>query len=105
MANVLGLVQQVEDKLLRAFSIFGFNIVTKIAEHVWRDGEMLRRQSILCSFHGTSDRIRLHSPRRRGWQFSWDQSWKFRLGKETGNFLLETAPTWKFHAGYLRPNM
>jgi len=44
---ILCFVLEVGHKYLSGFPIGGFNIVAKITKHVWRDGEVLRRQGII----------------------------------------------------------
>jgi len=40
-------VQEVRNEFSHEFPIFGFNFLAEIAMHVWRDGEMFRRQWIV----------------------------------------------------------
>jgi len=47
MRYILCFVLEVGHKFLSGFPIGGFNIVAKITKHVWRDGEVLRRQGII----------------------------------------------------------
>ena len=48
MANIVNFVENVGNEFLHRFPIFGFNFPTKIARHVWRDGEMFRRHGVVA---------------------------------------------------------
>jgi len=48
MANVVNFIEEVGNEFLHGFPIFGFNVVTEIAKHVWRDGEMFRRHGVVA---------------------------------------------------------
>ena len=48
MADIVNFVEKVENEFLHRFPIFGYNFFTKIAKHVWRDGEMFRRHGIVA---------------------------------------------------------
>ena len=48
MANIVNFVEEVVNDFLHRFPIFGFNFPTKIASHVWRDGEMFRCHAVVA---------------------------------------------------------
>ena len=48
VANIVGFVQEVGHEFLHGFPIFGFNFMTEIDKHVWRDGEMFRRHGVVA---------------------------------------------------------
>ena len=49
MADIVNFVEEVAgNEFLHRFPIFGFNFFTKIAKHVWRDGEMFRRHGVVA---------------------------------------------------------
>ena len=48
MAHIVDFVEEVGNEFLHRFPIFSFNFPTKIAKHVWRDGEMFRRHWVVA---------------------------------------------------------
>ena len=48
VADIVGFVQEVGHEFLHGFPIFGFNFMTEIDKHVWRDGEMFRRHGVVA---------------------------------------------------------
>ena len=47
VAHVLCFVLEVRYEFLGGCPIGGFNVIAKVAKHVWRDGEVFRRQGII----------------------------------------------------------